>query len=503
MAIRFIIQARTSSTRLPKKVLTKIGNKTLVQHIIERLSSLKAKYSFDFIFAIPVGDNELIEHLGSFNINYSEGDEYNVLSRFLAASRDLKDSDFIFRLTCDNPFVDLKSIAQLIEYSQERRFDYSYGLDLPLGMGTELIRLGALREQKNHKLEGRHKEHVTLFIKENPKLFRIEPIQLKHIENVCGSIDKQKIRLTIDEILDLRLARQVYYYFQEWEINHFNADDVYELARRLPDFLNKNQYIQQKTGTDVQRRKIFIVTQSTASLGSGHASRMQSLAELLLKKFQIQANFLTPDEAIEYEFENALVVIDARDLVISNINSSNKVILIDNRSKVKAPHYTYYDTLPHFAMSTAEYEKSLQSILLREEIASLQSRVQVSNLKLKKSNQRKYRRPHKTQRPLIRRRYRTQFRLRLTFRKLNYQQSNFHSRLNATKVVETYYGQTLFEAIYLGKKIELYSISPYHSQLNRYLFANWHSPAYISSHFDGAGLLRLAELIRTQSSFHS
>tara|TARA_A100001015_G_C14834546_1_gene649989 strand:- start:33 stop:233 length:201 start_codon:yes stop_codon:yes gene_type:complete len=51
MKTSIIIQARLGSKRLPKKVLRKINNKSILEIIFRRLS--KSKNANDIIFAIP------------------------------------------------------------------------------------------------------------------------------------------------------------------------------------------------------------------------------------------------------------------------------------------------------------------------------------------------------------------------------------------------------------------------------------------------------------------
>ena len=47
MKVLAIIQARLGSTRFPNKVMQKLGNKTIIQILIERLSKTKLIFSSD------------------------------------------------------------------------------------------------------------------------------------------------------------------------------------------------------------------------------------------------------------------------------------------------------------------------------------------------------------------------------------------------------------------------------------------------------------------------
>ena len=79
-----IIQARLTSTRLPKKVMMPLGSsgKSILEHAYERLSL--AKHIDKVVFAIPDSsmNDELAEFMDNKNIEYYRGSEDDVLDRF-------------------------------------------------------------------------------------------------------------------------------------------------------------------------------------------------------------------------------------------------------------------------------------------------------------------------------------------------------------------------------------------------------------------------------------
>ena len=77
-----IIQARLTSKRFPSKVLKKIGGRTLIQLINERLKL--SKYLDDIVFSIPnnIQNKRLESHLIRNKIKYHKGSENDVLDRF-------------------------------------------------------------------------------------------------------------------------------------------------------------------------------------------------------------------------------------------------------------------------------------------------------------------------------------------------------------------------------------------------------------------------------------
>ncbi|MCS6984339.1 MAG: hypothetical protein NZM25_04300 [Leptospiraceae bacterium] len=253
MKIRALVQARTSSKRLPLKVLLPIGEYLLLEHIFLRLAQIK-KNNLEVALAIPQGDEKLIRFSQEKGLTYYEGDEFDVLARFLHASSDLDDHDFVVRLTGDNPFLDYGSLAEILETLETIHADYIYPRGLPLGMGFEIIRVAALRAQKFYELEDHHKEHVTTFIKEKRHLFEIVPLgfgPLYHPE--IDQIEEIPLRLTVDEEKDLEMARKLYTHFAALKNPLFRAQEVVELYRRYPHFFSVNRDVRQKSPREAER----------------------------------------------------------------------------------------------------------------------------------------------------------------------------------------------------------------------------------------------------------
>ncbi|MDH5716126.1 MAG: hypothetical protein OEZ22_00640 [Spirochaetia bacterium] len=235
---KFIIQARTNSKRLPGKIFKTIGEKPLLLHIIDRL--LIHQKRNEICFAIPENDQELIEFLQRENINYIEGNEKNVLSRYIKSSSELEDNDYIFRLTADNPFIDYKKIEILKEHIIKTKPEYTYSIGLPLGMGSEAVNVKVLRSLTSRALKEYHKEHVTVYFRENNDIFNILPVTFYN-KNY-----NKKIRLTIDEDDDLKTANGVFTYFKAQNHPCFCAEDVIMLYNKDKMIFTENETVQQK-----------------------------------------------------------------------------------------------------------------------------------------------------------------------------------------------------------------------------------------------------------------
>jgi spore coat polysaccharide biosynthesis protein SpsF len=111
--------------------------------------------------------------------------------------------DVIVRATGDNPAVDMDAMARLLPRVIARRIDYACEDGLPLGAGIEVMTLSALTRAASLACRAEDREHVTLFIKQRPDLFRIErPL-------APPGLRRPDLRLTVDTAADLSSMRRV------------------------------------------------------------------------------------------------------------------------------------------------------------------------------------------------------------------------------------------------------------------------------------------------------
>mgnify|MGYP002928714283 FL=1 len=117
MKIGAIIQARTSSTRLPQKVLKPLpfNSKTnVLQQVIRRVS--KSELIDEIIIATTTHDEDekIVEVAKKENIKFYKGSLENVLERYYNAA--LENSlDVVVRITSDCPCADANIIDEIIK----------------------------------------------------------------------------------------------------------------------------------------------------------------------------------------------------------------------------------------------------------------------------------------------------------------------------------------------------------------------------------------------------
>ena len=201
-----IIQARMTSQRLPGKVLMALpfpDGKPLIEQLILKLR--KCKYIDKIIVATPNNENQdkLIQHLDKIGTSYFQGDEEDVLSRFIGIIEKYQPKTVI-RLTADNPFIDIPLLEKAIDFHIEKNAAYTLTQGLPYGMNMEIIDAVKLTEMaKYNNLSAEEKEHVTSGFKKHPGM-------ISEIFRPFNSDVYSNIRVTIDTPVDYMRAAHLF-----------------------------------------------------------------------------------------------------------------------------------------------------------------------------------------------------------------------------------------------------------------------------------------------------
>jgi spore coat polysaccharide biosynthesis protein SpsF len=196
---RVILQARTTSTRLPGKVLLPVCGLPIVVLAARRA----ARDGVETIVATSThgSDDALAKILDRHHVRCIRGPLDDVLARFIAATADLEDHDICVRLTSDNVFPDGDFVRRLIEAAERSAHGYagfSGGAeDLPYGLSGEALRVGLLRQADRATRDAQDREHVTPWVirhcaRHAPALPRVD------------ALDLSNLRCTIDTLEDYR-----------------------------------------------------------------------------------------------------------------------------------------------------------------------------------------------------------------------------------------------------------------------------------------------------------
>lgn len=239
MKVVAIVQARMGSTRLPNKVMKRIGGVPMIELLLARLAKSK---EIDQIVVATSSDERntpLVEHVHSMGYLCIRGSESDVLDRYLVAARQV-DADVVVRITGDCPLIDSALVDQVIQKFKAAPLDYLSNTSpatFPDGLDTEVFSLQALEQAGRESQDSFDREHVTPYLR-RPGLFKTAA--WTHDE------DLSRLRWTVDEPADFEVVSQV---FQHFAPNiHFSWTDVLALQRQNPDMFAANHNIIRNEG---------------------------------------------------------------------------------------------------------------------------------------------------------------------------------------------------------------------------------------------------------------
>lgn len=188
------------STRLPGKVLRPIAHKSLLEHIMFRLSYLRHPATTVIATTDSFRDTMVVEFCRDKGIKCFRGSETNVLERYYRCAQQYAFGQIV-RLTGDNPFTDIGELDRLIELHIATQSDFSHSFNaLPVGVGAEMFTFDALEKCYLESSAPHHFEHVDEYMLENPSLFKSTLLEVEQGKN------RPDLRLTVDTEEDYRKA---------------------------------------------------------------------------------------------------------------------------------------------------------------------------------------------------------------------------------------------------------------------------------------------------------
>ena len=223
-----IIQARLGSTRLPGKVLKKILGKTVLEHIIERLS-YAGKIDQLIIATSNLSENDQIADLAKQKgISCFRGDEDDVLNRFYQAALQYK-GDIVVRITGDCPLVDPFVVDKIIDYHVSHGGDYTSNTiqrTFPRGIVAEVLTIDVLKRLSQMDLDPAYREHVTQYILHNPEQFKLNSFTQNEISF------NTEWRWVLDTEEDFEFIQYVFSRLYNNDGSLFRVEDIFNLITR-------------------------------------------------------------------------------------------------------------------------------------------------------------------------------------------------------------------------------------------------------------------------------
>lgn len=202
-----LIQARSTSTRLPGKWKTKLHGVMLLDRCWQACDLV----SDQTVIIFPYGDDDLRAHCIQQNYLYREGPEDDVLTRFIQAASCFPHENWFARITADCSMISSSELFFMGDRAKSLGLDFISNciVDQREGMEIEILSKKALRWLDGHAKANGHREHVTTYIKEHLADFSNARMHmLVHREPYLS--EWLPAKLSIDDKLDAQHMKEVW-----------------------------------------------------------------------------------------------------------------------------------------------------------------------------------------------------------------------------------------------------------------------------------------------------
>lgn len=242
MKTQIFVQARMGSSRLPGKVLFKIGGKTIFSILVERLRQVRNIDKIILATSIDKNNDELVKEAKRLGIDFLRGSEENLLDRFYQASLKFK-PDIIIRITADCPLIDFNLINKGFEIFKKGNYDILSNARIrtfPDGMDFEIFKTKTLeiaRQENFSKFNKNNKKFNEAFLSPTDDLLMKKEFKNKDFIN---KKDLSGIRLTLDYKEDFEVIKKVYENLYK-KNKYFNLNEILKFLNNNPNLYKINK----------------------------------------------------------------------------------------------------------------------------------------------------------------------------------------------------------------------------------------------------------------------
>jgi spore coat polysaccharide biosynthesis protein SpsF len=195
------LQVRLDSTRLPRKALALLGDRTVTERCFQALDAVESDRKV--LVTEPSSADELKPLADKSGWDLLVGSKDDVLDRFVQAAR-ATGTTTIVRATGDNPLVSADLANRLLRLHRSEHADYSGFLGGPVGSGVEILAVEALERAWSSAPDAYEREHVSPYLYRRTEEFRILRPQ---VEASCRCPEG---RITLDTPEDLEVLRKLW-----------------------------------------------------------------------------------------------------------------------------------------------------------------------------------------------------------------------------------------------------------------------------------------------------
>jgi len=196
-----VIQARLGSTRLPGKVLLDLYGTPILGHVVRRVQAASRISRVLVATTIHSEDDAVADWCSTAGVGCFRGSPGDVLDRF-AKCIDEWPCRRLVRITADCPLIDPGVVDAAVALHESGSFDYVSNLHpptFPHGLDIEVVSAALLKQVWEEATLPSHREHVTLYIRENRERFRFG--------NITFGRDASRFRVTVDRPEDYEFMK--------------------------------------------------------------------------------------------------------------------------------------------------------------------------------------------------------------------------------------------------------------------------------------------------------
>lgn len=238
MKVVAVIQARMGSTRLPGKVLRRLGDRSVLAHAIARVHACPLVDSVIVATTTLAADTAIAEEAARLGVGCHRGSEADVLERYHEAAQ-MALADVVVRVTSDCPLFDPEVLTRMLETFRKADPTPDYlsntlERSFPRGLDAEIFTRAALDSAHVAATQPHEREHVTPYLYGHPEAFTLHTFK-REGESLAH------LRWTLDTEEDWEFMTAVFK-----ALPAPNTAEVLALLEERPGLIALNAHVEQK-----------------------------------------------------------------------------------------------------------------------------------------------------------------------------------------------------------------------------------------------------------------
>jgi len=234
--VGILVNARSASTRLPKKALKEICGTPTILLLLERMKKCNKADQIIFCTTTREDDDELASIVANAGYEVFRGPNEDVAQRLYLAAKKYE-CDHIVRVTGDDILRDINLIDEGIESHLKNNADYTCMPELVYGCETEIISSRAMESIVERAAVSENTEYLSWYLDDSSCFIQNEidvPNELK-----------KPYRLTLDTSEDFELFKIIYEKFYT-KGNPVDLKEAVEFLDSNPEVADINKQINPK-----------------------------------------------------------------------------------------------------------------------------------------------------------------------------------------------------------------------------------------------------------------